>query len=112
MTDAGIRLNRFGGIATLANGILITVNDADDSVLHTFTPHAIVRLSDFGLLAGPDVPTVADVGDDTFICRWTLEKAGRDIFLAPGQYMKIQVRDTLTDLTEFHAQAQGWKWKK
>ncbi len=110
LMDAGIRLNRFGGIAALTNGITITQNDSDDAVLHTFTPHLIHKLADFGLLAGPDVPIIADIADDSWICRWTLQKAGKDVKLTAGQYMAIVITDALDEVTEFHAQAQGWKY--
>ena len=41
-------------------------------------------LLDFGLLAGPDTPVIASTGDDSFIVRWTLDKAGRDTVLTEG----------------------------
>ena len=110
ITDGAIRMNRFAGEATLDNGILITAHGADDALLHTYTPLPIKKLNDFGLLAGPDVPNLPDTGDDTFIVRWTLNKAGRDTLLTEGAYLKINIRDSLAGLTDFHCCAQGWWW--
>lgn len=111
MRDANMRLNQFGGIATLTNGITITARDTNDAVLHTFNPLVIKSLDDFGLLAGLDSVIEPSVGDDTWYCRWTLEKAGRPIILFPAQYLMIDINDDLSGLTEFYAQAQGFTWE-
>jgi hypothetical protein len=110
LMDAGIRMNQFGGIAALTNGIIITANDAADAVIHAFAPATIKKLNDFGLLAGVDVPVIASTGDDTWIGRWTLGKAGSPLLLTAGQSVRILIRDNISAITEFRAMAQGRIW--
>lgn len=110
MVDGTMRMTLFGGIAALTTGVLITANDSANAVIHTFTPHLIKKLNDFGLIAGVDGTVTADAGDDTWIGRWTLAKAGAPLLLTAGQSMRILMRDDVSAVTEFHAMAQGRVW--
>ena len=109
MMNATIRLNNYLGLTALTNGIKIYARDSDDSLLHDFTPHAITVGGHYSMIAGTDIPTEFEAGDDTFSVRWTLAKAGHPLKLTAGQYMEIDIRDSLASMTEQHCQAQGWQ---
>ena len=105
--DGNIRLNRFAGEATLTVGITFTYKSTSGSVLHTYNPCVIKDLNDFGLLAGVDIPSLPDTGDDTWSCRWTIQKGGSDLTLQPGEVFEMDVGDSLAGLTKFFVQCQG-----
>lgn len=109
MVNATIRLNNYLGLTALTNGIKIYARDSDDSLIHDFTPHAITIGGHYAMIAGVDIPTSFEAGDDTFAVRWTLAKAGHPLKLTAGQYMEIDIRDSLAAMTEQHAMAQGWQ---
>lgn len=92
------------GASALTNGIVITVKNADDAVIHTFNPQPIKMLSHWGLLVGPDVTD----GQKTAEIRWTLDKAGEPLALKSGEYLSVNVQDTLTGLTGHIFQVQGY----
>jgi hypothetical protein len=47
-------------------------------------------------------------GEDLFVVRWTFAKAGRPVFLNPGDRLEFQVNDDLTLLSNHYALAQGY----
>lgn len=106
ITDDAIRLNRFAGIS-ITNGLVFTANATSGTVLTTYNTVPITTLGHFGLLAGVDIPVLPDVGDDSWSCRWTLNKAGNSLMLEPGQSMRLSITTSLSALTEFYITAQG-----
>ena len=109
--DNANRVDRFGGLAVLTNGLKMEMIDTDNSVLVDFTNGSTIkRVVDFGLFAGIDVDPADEVGgagDDVFNIRWTFAKGGARIRVSKGMRFRITVQDDLTGLTLFHAQIQG-----
>lgn len=110
--DAKFAAEKYGGIAALSNGILITVKDSGDNVVHTFTPKAITKTWEWGLISGSDVtPSDYTTGNDRVLIRWTFSKAGRPLVIdgVKGDYLSVNVQDDLTALVSQIMQVQGFK---
>ena len=107
LQDASIRLNRFGGIAALTNGLIIQAVDEFGSITDFTDDVPITTLGEFSNLAGIDSVAIAASGDDNWACRWTISKSGSPLYLKEGEYIEILVQDDLSDLTSFRAMAQG-----
>lgn len=109
MRDATMRLNRFGGITTLINGLQLLHLDANGTILVDFCDGESVKdLDAFSLLAGIDnIAVVAASGDDTWTVRWTLAEAGKPYTIKNNETFVLKVRDDLTAITIFDAMLQG-----
>ena len=111
-TSARISPGKYGDQTALSNGILITVKDSSDAIIHTFTPQAIKITQHWGLLAGFDITASAfTAGVDSTVIRWTFAKAGAPIILNGdrGEYLSVNVRDTLASLSSQISHVQGQK---
>lgn len=110
MEDAGkFAGEKYTAAGALANGIVITKENAS-GILHTYNPQPIKVLGHWGLLAGVDmIVTDFTVGNDIVLVRWTLSKADHRTTLDGrlGEFLNIEVKDTLAALVEHTAQAQG-----
>jgi hypothetical protein len=109
------RGDRYGSTAALSTGIKIKVLDADGTtVLKDYTDGwAIKKIGHWGLLAGVDVHgTDYTTGNNTWLVRWTMAKAGQEVSLFPGQSFQVIVADNLgvggAALEEHFAQMQGY----
>ena len=61
--NANFAAEKYAGITALSNGIVITVKDGDDNVIHTFSPEPITKTWHWSLLAGSDeVPSDYQTG--------------------------------------------------
>jgi hypothetical protein len=110
------RGDRYGSTAALSTGITIKIFDTDGTtVLQNFTNgFAIKKIGHWALLSGVDVEgTNYTTGNNTWLVRWTLAKAGQEISLFPGQSFQVIVADNLAgggaDLVEHFGQMQGSK---
>ena len=113
--DGQFRGDRYGSSSALSNGIVIRVLDTDGSTLLDFTNGwAIKKIGHWSLLAGVDVAgTNYTTGNNTWLVRWTMAKAGKEIILKPGQSMALITQDNMgaggAALIEHFAQMQGYK---
>lgn len=115
--DGTIKNAGFGGISTgLAVGLKIGVYSSS-TVSSTVAPdtldfmdgQTLKKHNQFTYLAGIDViPSSTTPSNDGFVpVRWSLDKAGAPLTMAPGQQFRIVVQDNLAALTEFQAMIQG-----
>lgn len=99
----------YSGIAALTNGINITSKRGDEITLHT--PQPIKKVGHWGLLAGVDMQMTdfLAANNDIFLVRWSITKYGGPIILYGnnGDYMEIDVRDDLSNISSHIVQAQG-----
>ena len=115
MEDAGkFAGEKYTAAAALTTGIIITKENAS-GVLHTYTPQPIKKIGHWALVAGVDmVLTDFTTGNDIVMVRWTLSKAEHETILdgTKGEFLKVEINDTLVALVEHIMQVQGtvdWK---
>jgi len=109
MIDGTVTILKFGGENALTNGCLFQVRDAGGTVLQHFGTDdvPIKRNIDFAALAGPDVPVEPAAGDDAFIVRWTVAKAGEPVRISAGDSFNFISQDSLAGITEMNIMVQG-----
>jgi len=110
-TASRIGPDLYADLTALTNGILITIKDSSGGVIHTFTPQPIKVTYHWSLLAGTDVsPSAFAAGADSVSLRWTLSKGGQKVVLNgdKGEYMSVDIRDTLAGLTSQLMHVQGY----
>ena len=107
--DKGPIPTKFGGVATLTNGLDIQIFDSDGTtVLVDFLDGApITQNAEFGCLAGVDIQIDAGAASDSLIVRWTLRDAGASAVLTEGQIFQMTVNDDLTGLDSMVVLVQG-----
>ncbi len=112
IVDAAVKIDKFGGLTALDNGLLIEARDAQGQRTLDFGDgDAIKTNSDWVLLAGTDVNIQTGVGVDMCAVRWTVGKTGTSMRMKPGEKFVVTVRDNLSALTEmFHIVVQGQKY--
>lgn len=99
----------YGGISALSNGIVITTEGAA-GVITDHTPQPIKKSGHWALVAGVDMAmTDFTTGNDIITVRWTFTKGGGVIKLdgRKGEYMQVNVQDTLAGLVSHIIQVQG-----
>ena len=112
LSAARIDPGEYGDQSALTNGIKITVKDESGGVIHDFTPNPIKVNGHWSLLAGSDVVQAAyQAGADERMIRWTFTKGGYSLVLNgdKGEYLSVNIRDTLVNLTSHLMQVQGYK---
>ena len=108
--DGSVAKNKFAGGSELSvgDGLLFRVLDSANNVLHDFLDGEEIRaLDDFDLIAGIDSISVPAAGDDSWSCRWTLEKSGKKYPLFAGQRLAVTIRADLSGITHFYGNIQG-----
>ena len=106
--DTAPTSSKFGGIAELANGVLIEAVDGDGIVLQDFTGgRPVTKNADFNYLTGVDAIIDTGMGIDFVRIRFSISRVGDDMLLIPGHKLRITVQDDLSDITEFRAMGQG-----
>ena len=111
IVDTGVRIDKFGGLSALENGLVVQVADKSSVLIDFTNGRPITKNSDWVKLAGVDVNIQIGVGADMCAIRWTLGKAGAAMELISGQKFVIKVRDDLSSLVMFHVMVQGQKYK-
>lgn len=109
--NSGIAPDNFIGLAALTNGVRFVIADKDDNELLDFNDGETVQIHDhFSLLAGTDViHQPQGVGlSGSLLLRWTIERAGKKIWLRPGERFCFLIQDDLTSLDELHIVVQGY----
>lgn len=108
MKGESIRMNTFGNITGgLVNGIKVQLHGVHGEFLTDLMDGRTVKTnSDFSFLAGVDVVATKQAGDDLLQVRWTLAKAGK-AFMHSGESLRFIIQDSLHQLTEWRALAQG-----
>jgi hypothetical protein len=99
----------YGGISALTNGIVITT-EGRKGVIVNHTPQPIKKSGHWALVAGVDMAmTDFTTGNDIITVRWTFTKGGDVIRLSgnEGEFMQVNVRDTLAGLVSHIIQVQG-----
>lgn len=107
--DSKFAAELYGGISALDNGIVVTTENPS-GVITTHTPQPIKTTGQWSLLGGVDIVwTDFIAGNDWAILRWTFARYGPPISLSgdDGEFLKINVQDTLAGLVSHIAQAQG-----
>lgn len=109
--DANIEPTTFGGVASLASGVIITAHDTNGTQLLDFSDgKPIANNSQWTYLAGTDAPVLdsgAGPGTDRVAVRWTIGRAGSSLNLRAGQSIRFTIQDDLSTLVEFRAMVQG-----
>ena len=114
LLDGSITMPEFGGEAALTNGLVVRIVDTDGTELIDFLDGApIVKNADWHLLAGTDGNSIntQGAGDDVFSVRWTIDRAGQEIKLLPGQAFQVIRRDSFVEITELRMMLQGYVGK-
>ena len=114
LLDGGITMPEFGGEAALTNGMFVRVVDEDGTEILDFTDgNPIVMNADWHVLAGVDGDPIntQGAGDDVFVVRWTMAKAGQNIQLLPGQAFQVIRRDSFVAITQLRMMIQGFEGK-
>jgi hypothetical protein len=105
--DAGIEPNTFGGLAMLTNGVVVTVNDSDDSVLWS-SPSPIDMNVMWSHLGVTDINLVQGIALDQITVRWAFaETVGYVMYLTEGQYIQTRIQDNLSTLDHFEGTVHG-----
>lgn len=107
--DAKFRGERYGGSASLVNGIDITIQDGSGS-LFRFNPQPIQVIGHWHLLSGVDMYyTDFATGNDIVAVRWSFFKGSGDVSLNgdSGQFLQVETRDSLADLVSHIVQVEG-----
>jgi len=107
VADPGIEPQLFGSLAQLANGVVISVHESDDTEIASFAPvtHNIMW-AHLGAMNTSIVWQGATV--DQLTVRWEMTRSiGYGIFLTPGQYVQTLVRDNLSTLDHFEGTMHG-----
>ena len=96
------------GSGVLTSGLLVTIKNRQDTVIHRFNPRPIVAIDDWGLLAGPDLP---ETDQSTVIVRWTIEKGSGAVKIhgGDGEYFSVELQEDCTGLASQHFQLQGYR---
>ncbi len=106
MDDNAITYAKFGGIAALSNGVLIRICDREGKVNVDLLDGQTVKTNlNLAWLAGFDVLT-----DTAVLVRWTLERAGKQLLLRPGDFIELVVQDNLSSITAFSIMIQGYNY--
>ena len=107
--DASMKMDKFGGLSALANGVEIGFYDSSDTlILDPTDGDNISIVADFSILAGVDAQIHVGAGVDAAFIRWTFEKCvGGPFRLNVGEYLQFKIRDNLSTIDEFHTMAQG-----
>lgn len=101
----------FLGLSALTNGLRFVIADEDNNeLLDFFDGETIKDQDDMTLLAGSDIHHSQQGSglQDSFVLRWTIEDAGKKIWLRPGERICIQIQDDLTDINFLHFMVQGY----
>lgn len=109
MSGSSLRLDRFGSISTLTNGLqLLAIGPWGNTEVDFLDGSAIRDWEDWGLLGETSAPVVAALGTDTLMARWRLSSSGRSPVLPTGACLRIRVRDNLSSgISSLRAMAQG-----
>lgn len=107
---------KYTAAGALATGIVITHENAA-GVIHTFNPLPITTIGHWDLLAGVDVKeTDYTTGDDLYSIRWTLAVSEVSFYRVDGrkgEFIHVNVQDSLAALHEHYMQVQGNKeWRE
>lgn len=108
IVDGGPTLREFGGLPTLANGVLIHVMDRDGlSVLDLAGGRPLTHNADFLYLTGIDMEIVTGAGLDVVKMRYSLFKAGANLRMKAGDEIRFTIQDDLSGLDQFRCMVQG-----
>jgi len=107
--DKPIRIENFGGIAPLANGLRLEVQDKSQVTIRDIVAaNAIKRNIDFTVPAGNDIQIYPDGNSDFFVADWSTRRCGGTIILEPTQSLVVPVADDLRELTAFKTFVHGY----
>ena len=111
LLDGTVKLDQFGGLAVLGNGIEVGFYNSDDELIIDPTDaHPIVMLSDFSIFSGSSVEAFTGNTNDVFEATWDVpESYGGSLRMEEGSYLQFKIQDDLTELTEFHVFVHGSK---
>lgn len=109
ITDASMKMDKFGGLMALTNGVEIGIYDSSNVLIKDPTDTDNIKtIADFSMLAGIDAQIHVGAGIDAAFIRWTFSKCvGGPFRLNEGEYINFKIQDNLEALDEFHAIAQG-----
>ncbi len=101
--SGNIDLSKYGS-SLLTLGLLFTVKDSDDVVVHRFNPKPLQEINDWGTLAGPDLP---ETDRNTVIVRFSVYKGSTPVLVPAGHYLSLEVREVLTGIARQYCQVEG-----
>ena len=109
ITDAAMKIDKFGGLAALSTGVVVGFYDSEDNILlDPLDGDTIKTNEDFSFLAGVDATIQVGAGLDSLPIRWTFTRSvGGPFRLNAGEYIQFKVQDNLSTVSSFHAIVQG-----
>ena len=107
IVDNAVDWNLFGGIAALANGVVFTIYDVDDTILAQFPP-LTVNYEVAMVFGGGDAYIRQGNAQSNLIAVFNVpDKLGYSLSLSEGQYVEGVVQDDLTAVTHMDALLTG-----
>ena len=103
------RADQFGAAGRLTNGIQV-YTASSQGIQEDYTKQETLKCwTDFGLLAGSDVPTSGGSGADALVVRWTCNKGYQEIELVgdSGDFFAFKIQDNLSSLDYLRVAVQG-----
>lgn len=95
--------------AALSTGIEVKVVDDNGTIVDLTNGVPIVSNGTWARTCYDAQRLDWGAGEDLFVVRWTFAKAGRPVFLNPGDRLEFQVNDDLSLLTNHYACVQGYR---
>ena len=114
LIDNGIQTTLFGGMAKLTNGVKVLTTESTGTIITNYTTDVTMKQNaDWALFAGTDGvrEVIQGAAEDSFVVRWTLDKAGQNVWLEGGESFEVWIQDDLTSLTEYEVMVQGYYTK-
>lgn len=109
ITDAAMKIDKFGGLTELTSGIEVGFySNQDDLLIDPLDGDTIKTNGDFAFLAGVDSTIKVGAGVDSMPIRWTFSRSvGGPIRLDVGEYIQFKIQDDILNVNSFHAIVQG-----
>ena len=99
---------KYGNNLVLTNGIVITVNEANDAVRSTLTPDPVLTNANWASYCHDLTEHAFGTGNDTVTIRWTFTKGNPNgIVLDPGESLRVILNDDFSDLVSHKFLFQG-----
>lgn len=100
---------KYGAQTALTNGIILQHIDIDGStVLEDLTDNMPIKANSHWARYSFDSGIISIGGAvDSYLTRWTLEKAGKPLILLRGQRLQMSIQDSLSGLATHTTMIQG-----
>jgi hypothetical protein len=109
--NAGMSGEKYGGLAELANGIIVRAQNDSGTVLDLTDGLPVKANSHWGRLCYDVAINVFSVGDNFVEVRWSFFKSGYELTIGGNENERFEVvcRDDLSGLVDHTFMIQGWR---